>query len=118
MKRRAIVIFICIAVGVAYLAAPILAGARGVGARRGPVFYPSGLHATLFIIGYESTHDHKPRESIYSQLYRRSLFYFLPERPRSRAERDEIVDRVRQRHPVESGYRQEIERHNNELNEK
>ncbi len=118
MKRRTIVIVACAALGLAYLAAPIFAGANAVGTRRGPILYPAGLHSTLYIIGYESTHDHKPRESIYSSLYRRSLFYFLPERPRSKEERKEILERMRHRHPPESGYLQEIERHNDELNKK
>jgi hypothetical protein len=118
MKRRAVIILTCAAVGFAYLAAPIFAGANAVGARRGPILYPAGLHSTLYIIGYESTHDHKPRESITSELYYRSIFYFFPERPRSKDDREEIMNRLRQRHRPESGYLKEIERHNNELNEK
>jgi len=67
-----------------YIIAPIIVGIAGIGERRGPKVFIQSHHETLYIIGYEITHDDKARQNI---VYDRPWFYGL--KPRKK-DRDEI----------------------------
>jgi hypothetical protein len=93
MKRKWKIVIASV-VGV-YAIFPFIAGALELGARRGPVFYPSDYHSTLFILGCESFHDYKPRQGPASIFYRKALFYGLPERPYPKEKRIRMIEERR-----------------------
>jgi hypothetical protein len=113
MKRNKIILIVTLT---AYVILPFIMGAFDIGSRRGPVFYPAEFHSTLFIIACESFQGYKPREGVVQSLYDRALFYGLPERPKSKSERDAVVTRAQTNYKPDSPYRILIENENQKIN--
>jgi hypothetical protein len=64
-----------------YVAAPVVAGAFGIGDRWGPQIYPTSFHEPLYRIGWNMTtwhEDGKPRIDFRQQPEWRPWFYGLP----------------------------------------
>ena len=115
MKRRIIVA--AATFGFCYLTLPFVMGAFDVGSRRGPIFYPSDLHRAPFVIGCEMFRGYKPRESVFQSFYRKAYFYGLPERLKSRSEREEVIARIESNHNPGGPYVQRLKEYNEELNQ-
>lgn len=94
MKRRWIIVGVS-GLAALYVAAPIIAGATRTGDREGPVIYPEGFHASLYIIGHEVAFQEKPRQRMDCWMYRRPLFYGMPRRLKSEVERQAYIDMAR-----------------------
>lgn len=95
-KVRLIAIGLIAIFAVAYIVAPGIAGAIGIGQREGPCFYPEEFHTVMYSIFYENVYGEKPRECFDKWMYRRPLFYGLPQRLKSAADREAYIQRVRQ----------------------
>lgn len=88
---------------VAYVAGPVVAGATRTGDREGPVLYPAGFHAALYIIGHEAAFREKPRQPADQWMYRRPWFYGLPRRLKPEAERRAYIEAARRNHSPRVG---------------
>jgi len=76
-KEKNIVIFILVSIAIIYLIFPIIAGSLNFRDCRGPKFYNSTHHYTLYRIGYSVFHGGKPREP----FRKRTWFYGIEGEP-------------------------------------
>jgi len=95
MKKR-LVIFAVVTLPICYLSGPFMAGAFSVGDRLGPVFYPEPFHQDIYNMVHETLRNEKPRIPIDGWMYRRPLFYGLPRRLKSLADRNAFIEIARQ----------------------